>query len=121
MGIKKIVIKDNDTGKNTKNRMVAQVYDDDGKCKNVYFGMEGSGGTYYDGATPEKKDNYIDRHARSGENWTSSGARTAGFYSRWALWESRSKAEIKKVIKEKTGAKTVNTSGMTKIRVTKPN
>lgn len=121
MGIKKIVIKDNETGKNPTKRLVAEVTDDNGKTKVVYFGLKNSGGTFFDGATEEKKDRYIDSHEDMGEKWGSDGAKSAGFYSRWALWESRSKTEIKRVIKEKSGASTVTVSGMTKIKVKKPN
>lgn len=34
---------------------------------------------------PTRKDNYIARH-QARENWTKSGIDTAGFWSRWLLW-----------------------------------
>jgi hypothetical protein len=34
---------------------------------------------------PMRMKRYLTRH-RSRENWTRSGARTAGFWSRWLLW-----------------------------------
>ena len=33
----------------------------------------------------DRKNKYIDRH-KSNEDWTKSGIRTAGFYSRWVTW-----------------------------------
>lgn len=54
----------------------------------VHFGRQG-----YSDYT-KHKDNarmkrYLVRH-RGRENWTRSGARTAGFWSRWLLWSSPS-------------------------------
>jgi hypothetical protein len=34
---------------------------------------------------PARMKRYLTRH-RSRENWTRSGAKTAGFWSRWLLW-----------------------------------
>ena len=34
---------------------------------------------------PERKDRYINRH-KNNEDWGRSGIDTAGFYSRWVLW-----------------------------------
>jgi len=121
MEIESIIIKNNDTGKNPTKRLIALVTDSQGKTKTVPFGLKNSGGTYFDGANDSKKDEYIRSHSKMGEDWSSTGVKKAGFYSRWVLWESRSKAEIKKIIKEKSGAKKVNVSGITKIKVTKPN
>ena len=33
----------------------------------------------------ERKERYINRHKQR-ENWTKSGIKTAGFWSRWFLW-----------------------------------
>lgn len=54
--------------------------------KKVMFGALG-----YDDFTKHKdearKQRYIDRHRHSkNENWTKSGIDTAGFWSRWLLW-----------------------------------
>ena len=37
----------------------------------------------------ERMKRYLTRH-RTRENWTRSGARTAGFWSRWLLWSEPS-------------------------------
>lgn len=44
---------------------------------------------------PERKDRYIIRHQKR-ENWGKSGIKTAGFWSRWLLWE---KPSIKNAIR----------------------
>lgn len=52
--------------------------------KKVYFGATG-----YEDYTIHKDDKrknlYIQRHQKK-ENWTKSGIDTAGFWSRWLLW-----------------------------------
>lgn len=55
----------------------------------VHFGARG-----FDDFTthkdPERKERYITRHAASGrENWGREGLYTAGFLSRWVLWETQ--------------------------------
>jgi len=56
----------------------------DGKDKTVRFGASG-----YDDFTTtrseSKKKAYLARH-KPRENWTRSGVTTAGFWSRWILW-----------------------------------
>lgn len=72
----------------------AVIYVDDVKIKTVHFGAMG-----YDDYTthhdPDRKDKYIARHrkmaerrqpARGLEDWTVNGITTAGFWSRWLLW-----------------------------------
>ena len=34
----------------------------------------------------KNKNAYIARHSKNNENWTKSGIDTAGFWSRWLLW-----------------------------------
>ena len=65
----------------------------DGKHK--YYIITASGKTVYFGAIgyedftihkdPSRKARYIARH-KNKENWTKSGINTAGFWSRWLLW-----------------------------------
>lgn len=86
-------------------RLTALITYKDGKRKTVNFGMKGSAGTFADGATEEKRKAYIARH-RVREDWTD--PTTAGFMSRWVLWEARTNAEIEKILKEKTGASKIS-------------
>jgi hypothetical protein len=58
----------------------------DGKV--VRFGRKGFS-DYTLHKDPERMKRYLTRH-RSRENWTRSGAKTPGFWSRWLLWSSPS-------------------------------
>jgi hypothetical protein len=55
----------------------------DGKI--VRFGAKGYS-DYTIHKDRERMKRYIVRHRRGGENWTRSGSKTAGFWSRWLLW-----------------------------------
>ena len=55
----------------------------DGK-KTVSFGASGYS-DYTKHKDNDRKNKYIDRH-KSNEDWTKSGIRTAGFYSKHVLW-----------------------------------
>lgn len=67
--------------------------------KKVNFGAVG-----YDDYTihkdPERKQRYIDRH-KNNENWNKSGINTAGWWSRYFLWEYPNKKEAYQNIKKK--------------------
>lgn len=115
------MIKDNPDAEKTGKRAIAEITKEDGKVKIVRFGLHNSGGTYYDGATEGKRKDYNKRHGNMGEKWGENGVCTAGFYSRWVLWESRSKAGIKKAIQEHSGVQKVTIGTLKKIKVTKPN
>lgn len=52
--------------------------------KTVHFGSVGYS-DYTKHKDPDRKKNYISRH-KTRENWTKSGIKTAGFWSRWILW-----------------------------------
>lgn len=52
--------------------------------KKVYFGAKGYQ-DYTMHKNPERKRNYISRHSTR-EKWGKSGLDTAGFWSRWLLW-----------------------------------
>lgn len=62
------------------------------KGKKVYFGAYGMGDypIYFKNKGSEKaeqmKNAYIKRHSGMNENWGKSGIDTAGFWSRWLLW-----------------------------------
>jgi hypothetical protein len=59
----------------------------------------------------DRKESYISRHSTN-ENWTKSGIDTAGFWSRWLLWNLPSfKASIRNI--EKTFGIKINTSNVT--------
>ena len=77
--------------------------DVDGKV--VHFGAEG-----YEDYTihkdPERKKRYITRHKEK-ENWTKSGIKTAGFWSRWLLWGEPTISASIKAIENKFNIKIV--------------
>ncbi len=94
-----LVISDNDGQKRLK-----AIYSENGKkIKTVTFGMKGSKGTFADGATEEKKKNYLKRHSKMGEDWKKSGMKTSGFMSRWVLWSDKTNAKIKANLSRVTG------------------
>lgn len=65
----------------------------------IYFGASGYE-HYTDGHKDEKrKQAYISRHKKN-EDWTKSGIDTAGFWSRWYLWEYPTKEEAYRNIKK---------------------
>ena len=52
--------------------------------KTVSFGQKGAS-DFTKHKNTDRKERYIDRH-KAREDWTKSGAKTAGFYSRWITW-----------------------------------
>jgi len=88
------------TKSNRKNKKY-MVTTADGKV--IHFGGAG-----YDDYTTtrdeKKKKNYIARHAPR-EDWTRNGMNTAGFWSRWVLWNEPSIKESIKDIEERYGIK----------------
>lgn len=46
----------------------------------------------------KKRAAYIKRHSGMNEKWGDSGVMSAGWFSRWFLWEKRTLAESKKFI-----------------------
>lgn len=83
------------------------IIDKEGKNKTIHFGATGYT-DYTKHKDPNHKLVYIDRHKKR-ENWNKSGIETAGFWSRWILWneptlkDSISKTEKKfniKIIKK---------------------
>ena len=52
--------------------------------KTVSFGQKGAS-DYTKHKNTDRKERYIDRH-KNNEDWTKSGAKTAGFYSKHILW-----------------------------------
>ena len=52
--------------------------------KTISFGQKGAS-DFTKHKNTDRKDRYIDRHNKN-EDWTKSGAKSAGFYSRWITW-----------------------------------
>ncbi len=104
MTIEELIILDNMNAPKDKKRLRAIFKMSDGKTKTIKFGQYKSAGTYADGASDEKKKNYIARHqAREDFN----NIKTAGALSRWVLWEFRRNNEIEKYINRKFKIKKV--------------
>lgn len=55
-----------------------------GKEKTISFGSSGMS-DYTKNKDPERKERYISRHKKR-EDWTDTGIMTAGYWSRWLLW-----------------------------------
>ena len=56
--------------------------------KTIHFGARGMS-DYTIHKDPERKQRYIGRHNRR-ESWSKSGMKSAGFWSRWILWNKPS-------------------------------
>ncbi len=72
----------------SKKKYQAIISKSDGSVKTVHFGDK----RYSDFTKhkdPERKANYLARHAPN-EDWTLNGLETAGFWSRWILWNQPS-------------------------------
>lgn len=67
--------------------------------RTIQFGDKHSNGTYYDGASEKKRENYLKRHGAGQENW--SDPMSAGFWSRWVLWEKKGREETEKFLRGK--------------------
>lgn len=65
-------------------KYTAIIYKGEDKIKTVHFGQFGAS-DFTKHKNEERKQRYIDRH-RDNENWAKSGITTAGFWSRWLLW-----------------------------------
>lgn len=52
--------------------------------KKIHFGQEGAS-DFTKHKDVKRKQRYINRHEKR-ENWKKSGIQTAGFWSRWILW-----------------------------------
>lgn len=66
-------------------KFMAIIEDSKKKTKRtVHFGQKGSS-DYTINKDKERKQRYLDRH-RKREDWTKKGINTAGFLSRWLLW-----------------------------------
>ena len=67
--------------------------------KTIHFGAKGYS-DYTIHKDPERKERYIKRHKKN-EEWGKKGIKTAGFWSRWAIWNKPTlKASIKDIEKK---------------------
>jgi hypothetical protein len=66
------------------------------RVRTVHFGAAGMS-DFTKHKDPERKDRYVTRHRRR-EDWTRAGLATAGFWSRWLLWNRRTLAASKRDI-----------------------
>lgn len=65
----------------------------------IHFGQKGASDfTLHHDAS--RKENYLHRH-QAKENWSHAGMNTAGFWSRWLLWNKPSKTEAVRYIEHK--------------------
>ena len=72
------------TSKIRGKKYTAIIYKGDDKIKTVHFGQFGAS-DFTKHKNEERKQRYIDRH-RDNENWSKAGITSAGFWSRWLLW-----------------------------------
>jgi len=68
--------------------------------KTVHFGASGMS-DYTKHKDKERLQRYVARHKRGGEKWGKSGIKTAGFWSRWLLWNKPTIGGSKKNISSK--------------------
>jgi len=66
--------------------------------KKVHFGQKGMS-DFTQHHDVKRQERYIERH-KSREDWTITGIKTAGFFSRWLLWNQSSIDEAARNIEE---------------------
>ena len=81
-----------------KRAYVVITHKDSGQ-KTIQFGDKNSKGTFYDGASEKKRENYLKRHGAGQEDWNN--PMSAGFWSRWVLWEKKGREETEKFLRSK--------------------
>ena len=91
--------------KSTKNdkKFMVIINDRNGKSKTIHFGAAGYS-DYTIHKTDDRKERYINRHKRK-ENWGKSGIKSAGFWSRWILWNKPTLTSSIKHTENKFGIK----------------
>jgi hypothetical protein len=67
--------------------------------RKIYFGAAGMS-DFTKHKDEARKQRYINRH-KNNENWSKSGIDTAGFWSRWLLWNKPTIKESYEYIKNK--------------------
>lgn len=86
-------------------KYTAIIYEGDEKKKTVHFGAVGYS-DFTKHKNEDRKQRYIDRH-KPGQDWAKSGIGTAGFWSRWLLWNKPTIEASKKDIESKFNVKIV--------------
>lgn len=94
----------------TNSRFLATLTDvESGDVKKVHFGATARTKTFYDVKDDKKRDAYIARHSApsAGQDHSPTGIFTAGWWSRWFLWETQKTNErkLKSILREKSGGK----------------
>lgn len=85
--------------------------------KTIHFGARGMS-DYTKHKDKSRMKRYMSRHKRR-ENWSSGGIKTAGFWSKWLLWNKPSLSESIKSIEKRFGVKIIRGGG-SKIKKSKP-
>jgi hypothetical protein len=65
-------------------KYLVQIRDNKGKIKSVHFG-DSRYSDFTKHKDEKRKKKYLDRH-ETREDWSMKGVKTAGFWSRWLLW-----------------------------------
>lgn len=84
-------------------KYTAIIYKGEDKIKTVHFGAQGYS-DFTKHKNEERKQRYIDRH-KANEDWSKGGIGTAGFWSRWLLWNKPSIGESKRDIESRFNVK----------------
>lgn len=79
----------------------AELFNGEKREKTVQFGQEGASDFTKNGDEKRKK-NYLARH-RTTEDWSKGGIDTAGFQSRWLLWNKPTLSESARDISRRFG------------------
>lgn len=81
-------------------KLVALIHDKKtNKLRMIHFGAEGYS-DYTIHKDNDRKQRYLDRHFKK-EDWNISGIYTAGFWSRWILWNKPTLTASKRSIMKK--------------------
>ena len=93
--------------KSTKSdkKYMVKIVDTDDSTKTVHFGANGYS-DYLKHKDFDRMQRYTDRHKKN-ENWTKSGIKTAGFWSKWLLWNKPTMSESIRYIEKKVNIKII--------------